>query len=131
MCIRDRATTVQEEPAPAEVPVAVVTPTPTTTKNPNPTPTPVTPKPKPVPPVSSGYTLADVAGHKGSSDCWIIISSKVYNVTTFLGAHPGGRSVIASRCGTDVTEAFNGGIYNHSSYARTLLPQYYKGNLSV
>lgn len=78
----------------------------------------------------SGYTIAQTSSHASQSDCWLIISNKVYDVTPFISQHPGGRSQITSRCGTDVTTAFNGGVYNHSSYARSLLPTYYKGALN-
>lgn len=104
-------------------PVAV---TPQTSTNNPKTPTPTT-----VPKASSGYKLADVSTHKAVSDCWLVISSKVYNVTSFIGEHPGGKSQITTRCGTDVTTAFNGGVYKHSSYAKGLLPTYFVGNLSL
>ncbi len=30
--------------------------------------------------------------HNSSSDCWIAVHSKIYNVTDFLNEHPGGSS---------------------------------------
>jgi cytochrome b involved in lipid metabolism len=77
------------------------------------------------------YTTAQVATHNVSTNCWIIISSKIYNVTSFISAHPGGKSAISTRCGTDVTTAFNGGVWNHSSYARGLLPTYYVADVGL
>ncbi|MDO8521421.1 MAG: cytochrome b5-like heme/steroid binding domain-containing protein, partial [bacterium] len=73
---------------------------------------------------------AQVATHNVESNCWLIISGSVYNVTAFITDHPGGRSSIVSRCGTDVTTVFNGGgSHNHSSSARALLPTYFVGLL--
>jgi cytochrome b involved in lipid metabolism len=35
------------------------------------------------------YTLADVAKHSSSTDCWIVLNkTEVYNVTSFLSVHP-------------------------------------------
>jgi uncharacterized repeat protein (TIGR02543 family) len=80
------------------------------------------------------YTAAQVATHNTQSDCWLIISGKVYNVTSFIPNHPGGVNAIVSRCGTDATIAYtvegNGG-HAHSAYAQSLLPTYFIGNLST
>ena len=112
-----------------ETPVSVVTPDTTQTT----TPAPITSATSTTPAatVKKGPTLSDVATHKDSNNCWLVISSKVYNVTSFIGSHPGGKSQITSRCGKDVTTAFNGGVYKHSSYAKGLLPTYFVGNLSL
>jgi cytochrome b involved in lipid metabolism len=37
-------------------------------------------------------TRADVAKHKTDESLWFIIDSKVYDVTDFVDAHPGGES---------------------------------------
>ncbi len=52
------------------------------------------------------YSVADVAKHNTSEDCWIIIKGRVYDVTNFLDDHPGGPSVLADAAGKDVTEEF-------------------------
>lgn len=60
--------------------------------------------------VSSGATVldfAEVAKHNTVSDCWMIISGKVYDVSNYAGAHPGGAQNIASSCGTDATQAYD------------------------
>ena len=51
----------------------------------------------------ANYTLADVAKHNSSTDCWIILNkTEVYNVTPLLIDPPGRRrtdySVLRSRC---------------------------------
>lgn len=57
--------------------------------------------------VATGITAATVATHKTSSNCWIIINGKVYDVTSYIPVHPGGTSTIINQCGKDATNAFN------------------------
>jgi hypothetical protein len=52
------------------------------------------------------YTVAQVATHTSSSNCWIIIGTNVYSVSSYLSIHPGGRSKITAQCGKDATTAF-------------------------
>lgn len=81
---------------------------------------------------SSATKLSDIATHNSQSNCWIVISNKVYNVTSFISSHPGGTSAIVSRCGTDATTAFTTSAgHIHSSYAYSLLPTYFVGNLDT
>lgn len=54
------------------------------------------------------YSLADVATHDNESDCWSIINGGVYNLTTWIPRHPGGRQAILGLCGKDGSPAFNG-----------------------
>jgi L-lactate dehydrogenase (cytochrome) len=51
-------------------------------------------------------TYADVAKHASADDCWFILNDKAYDVTGFLGDHPGGSQVILDVAGRDCTEAF-------------------------
>ncbi len=53
------------------------------------------------------YSIQDVAKHNSTSDCWLIVSGNVYNVTDFITQHPGGQ-VIANYCGRNATQAFEG-----------------------
>ncbi|OLL22723.1 Cytochrome b2, mitochondrial [Neolecta irregularis DAH-3] len=52
------------------------------------------------------FTGAQVASHNCASDCWIIISSNVYNVTDFLSQHPGGAAPILKYAGKDASVEF-------------------------
>ncbi len=70
----------------------------------------------------------EIAKHSSTSDCWIIIDSRVYDVTTYLKAHPGGAGSIATYCGKDASAAFAG--LPHSSYASSLLSAYFVGALN-
>ena len=75
----------------------------------------------------SVLTAADVAKHSSASDCWMIVSGKVYNVTSYVGSHPGGVGTISSYCGKDGTSAFYG--LPHSQNAANILASYYIGDL--
>lgn len=61
------------------------------------------------------YTMAVVATHDSSASCWAAINGSVYDVTTWIGQHPGGQDAILSLCGKDGTAAFTG---QHGGQAR-------------
>lgn len=77
----------------------------------------------------------EVAKHNSSSDCWIIISNKVYNVSSYLRSHPGGAGAITPYCGKEATHAFEtkdlgGSGADHSSRAYSHLSSIYVGDLA-
>lgn len=43
---------------------------------------------------------AEVAKHTKKNDCWIVLDSHVYDVTSFLSEHPGGAPIILKNAGT-------------------------------
>ena len=57
---------------------------------------------------SSGpsFTLAEVRKNNNAANCWTIVDENVYNLTTWINAHPGGSNAIMSLCGVDGTSAF-------------------------
>ena len=57
---------------------------------------------------SSGpaFTLAEVKKNNNAANCWTIVDENVYNLTTWINAHPGGSNAILSLCGVDGTSAF-------------------------
>jgi len=83
-------------------------------------------------PTESGTNVilsaAEVAKHNSSSDCWLIIENKVYDISEYLGTHPGGRAIIIQYCGTEATHAFE--TVNHSRVALSHLDSIYLGNLA-
>lgn len=69
-----------------------------------------------------GLTLDQVAAHSTTSDCYLAIRNKVYDVSSYIHLHPGGRNTITSRCGKEVTGVF---ASIHSNFAWNLLGKYY------
>lgn len=54
------------------------------------------------------YTMAQVQQHNSAESCWTAINDQVYDVTEWIGSHPGGAARIKGLCGTDGTQAFMG-----------------------
>jgi cytochrome b involved in lipid metabolism len=86
---------------------------------------------------TTGLTLTktELAKHNSSSSCWLLISGKIYDVTSYLNQHPGNASAILPTCGTDATFAYNtqgptSRPHSHSSNARAMLDAYFLGNLN-
>ncbi len=74
------------------------------------------------------YTLTDVAKHDNQSDCWLVIDNNVYNVTSFIGQHPGGDEIL-KECGRDATSLFSRVRDHAENSASSLLPPYLIGTL--
>ncbi|KAF8149875.1 acyl-CoA dehydrogenase [Crassisporium funariophilum] len=57
---------------------------------------------------SKEFSVEEVAKHNKQGDLWVIIDSKVYDLSKFAGMHPGGLSVLLDEeiAGQDATEAF-------------------------
>ena len=77
------------------------------------------------------FTVDEVAVHNTLSNCWIIVSQKVYDVTSYIKAHPGGSRTIVNTCGKEATSAYNtrGGTGTHSGNANAMLTDYFIGNI--
>jgi cytochrome b involved in lipid metabolism len=60
----------------------------------------------PVVPLTTGYTLSEVALHANEKSCWTAVSGKVYDLTPFLTKHPGGKTNIMKLCGKEGTAIF-------------------------
>ncbi len=80
----------------------------------------------------NGITRTELARHNNSSDCWLLISDKVYDVSSYLRLHPGGSSIIVPYCGKDATTAFatQDGEGRHSSVAQRDLAEYLLGSIA-
>lgn len=56
---------------------------------------------------AGALTAAAVAQHATASDCWSIVNGNVYDLTSWVNVHPGGKNRIANMCGKDATSSFN------------------------
>jgi hypothetical protein len=56
--------------------------------------------------VAAGYTLEKVKANARAASCWTVIKGNVYDLTKWIGSHPGGESAIISLCGTDGSASF-------------------------
>lgn len=72
---------------------------------------------------------AEIAKHKSTDSCWMIINEKAYDITNFFGSHPGGNPFLAFYCGKDASVAFDFSPHSHSDYAKSLLVKYLLGNV--
>lgn len=77
-------------------------------------------------------SLSKISEYNSQEDCWLLINNKVYDVTSYINSHPGGRAEIIQGCGKDATNLFdtkgNKGS-SHSSTASFLLNFFYIGYL--
>ena len=76
------------------------------------------------------FTLSEVNKHATENDCWIIINTVVYNVSSYNQNHPGGS--LRAYCGKDATQGYDNksGRGSHSSRANALLVDMAIGNIS-
>merc|ERR1712227_346500 len=65
------------------------------------------------------YSRKEVSAHCTEQDCWLIIHNQVYDVTSFLEEHPGGKEVLLALAGSDATNAFED--VGHNIIARAML----------
>ena len=56
---------------------------------------------------TSGITMAQMATHNSKTNCWAVINSFVYDLTSWIPNHPGGEEAILQLCGTDGTAKFD------------------------
>lgn len=69
------------------------------------------------PATPAGYTKAAVAQHNSATSCWTIVSGNVYDLTSWIGQHPGGRERILATCGIDATAPF---VAQHGTVGRAV-----------
>ena len=58
-------------------------------------------------PSAGADTMADVAGHDSAASGGTVVDGRVYNLTAWVGQHPGGQRAILGLCGTDGSAAFH------------------------
>lgn len=52
------------------------------------------------------YSMTDVSAANSEQKCWTAVNGKVYDLTSFINKHPGGKANILKICGKDGTAAF-------------------------
>lgn len=74
-------------------------------------------------------TEEELAMHNNADDCWVLVKSKVYDMTSFIGLHPGGGESILDVCGKDATVAFEtrNGKGKHNASAIEKLEEFLLG----
>lgn len=75
---------------------------------------------------AKSFTAAEVAEHSNGTSCWLILSAKVYDVTSFIPKHPGGEAILRG-CGKDATQMFS----RHPESAKAMKEQFYIGDLKL
>jgi cytochrome b involved in lipid metabolism len=77
---------------------------------------------------TQSFTMADVATHNTQERCYSVIQNKVYDLTLWVNAHPGGSKAILSLCGIDGTEKF---MKKHKGGEKfmTALARFYIGDI--
>jgi cytochrome b involved in lipid metabolism len=79
---------------------------------------------------SEGIPMSEVERHCTPEDCWVVINGKVYDLTEFLGRHPGGPKSILAWAGKDGSEVFNH-IHQEAWIQQYLLPESLLGELGL
>ena len=74
------------------------------------------------------FPTKDVARHNTEKSCYVTIDSKVYDVTDFLGDHPGGGELIVEYGGKDVSQIMRDELsHSHSESAYEILEEHVVG----
>ena len=58
-------------------------------------------------PAGKTFTIQEVGKHNNDKDCYVVLHSKVYDVTAFLNEHPGGKKAIMLYAGKDASAEFD------------------------
>eukprot|EP00927_Polykrikos_kofoidii_P034963 TRINITY_DN29550_c0_g1_i1.p1 TRINITY_DN29550_c0_g1~~TRINITY_DN29550_c0_g1_i1.p1 ORF type:complete len:1127 (-),score=154.54 TRINITY_DN29550_c0_g1_i1:278-3658(-) len=74
-----------------------------------------------------GISWAEVARHTKMTDAWLVIHGAVYDVTDWIGKHPGGELLLLALAGLDASKDFD--MVGHSMLAKRELKGLYKGFL--
>ena len=80
---------------------------------------------------AKGYptvSKSEVLAHNKEKNCWIVIEGCVFDVTTYMHSHPGGKMAIIRHAGKDATQKF---IARHATLpnAWNKLPDMYVADL--
>jgi cytochrome b involved in lipid metabolism len=73
------------------------------------------------------YSRKEVSEHSQGDDVWMIISNEVYDLTSYLKIHPGGKDVLLERSGKDATEQWLHA--GHSPKAQESMKRFHMGSI--
>lgn len=59
--------------------------------------------------------------------CWIVFNKHIFDVTSYIKSHPGGRWIMLENAGKDATEALN--KTTHSPIAEEIMWELYIGDV--
>lgn len=77
------------------------------------------------------FSEEEVSRHNSPHDAWVILDGRVYDISGFLNAHPGGLEVVAGHLGTDVSDILRSPHYHlHSRAAYQILDRCCIGELN-
>jgi nitrate reductase (NAD(P)H) len=63
------------------------------------------------------FTREEIEKHNEENDCWIVVDNKVYDATSVLEWHPGGKAAVLSHAGKVHAETSNEFESIHDGYA--------------
>lgn len=69
---------------------------------------------------AGGYAMTDVQKHNSATTCWSAVNGTVYDLTSWVNAHPGGKAAILMICGKDGSALFNAQHGNSGKVANIL-----------
>lgn len=75
------------------------------------------------------FEMVEVAKHSISTDCWIVIKNKVYDISSYIPKHPAPETVLTKYCGkvADLGWDTKDKKSTHSRAAKRLLDRYEVG----
>jgi 4-hydroxysphinganine ceramide fatty acyl 2-hydroxylase len=77
-------------------------------------------------------TNADLASHTTAKSCYVVLKSKVYDVTGFIHDHPGGADLILDHAGQDVAALMEDELSHfHTETAYEILDEFLIGRLEA
>ncbi|KAL4875206.1 FMN-dependent dehydrogenase-domain-containing protein [Aspergillus karnatakaensis] len=81
-----------------------------------------------VDPAANGPLIShgELQKHATPEDCWIVVHSRIYDVTAFLDEHPGGSAIILKYAGNDASKAYDD-VHAPSMIHKTLGNDQFKG----
>jgi len=71
------------------------------------------------------YSWDEISKHNKEHDCWIVVKGQVYDVTNWVGKHPGGR-IILNGAGREATALF---MSYHPTHVYSMIDKYRIGSV--